>query len=80
MLFRSDDRFIFESDNPDDLSDKIDYWFENRSKLTEIKKSVLRMAEMYRFDRCIDLIEAFYNDVLNHDLETDNIISWSNEH
>jgi glycosyltransferase involved in cell wall biosynthesis len=72
--FAPDDRFIFETDNPDDLTDKIDYWFENRTKLAEIKKNVLRMAEMYRFDRCVDLMEAFYRDVLNHYIETNNIL------
>jgi glycosyltransferase involved in cell wall biosynthesis len=72
--FAQDDRFIFETDNPVDLTDKIDYWFENRTKLAEIRKSVLRTAELYRFDRCIDLMEAFYRDVLDHDLERDNIV------
>lgn len=77
--FALDDRFIFKADNPDDLTDKIDYWFENRTRLAEIKKRVLRMAEMSRFDRCVDLMEAFYNDVLNHDPETDYFISRSTE-
>jgi hypothetical protein len=56
------------------LAEKIDYWFENRIRLAEIKKTVLRMAEMYRFDHCVDLMEAFYRDVLNHDLEMDNMV------
>jgi 1,2-diacylglycerol 3-alpha-glucosyltransferase len=71
--FAQDDRFIFKKDNPDDLSEKIDYWFENRKSLAEIKKDVLRTAEMYRVDRCIDLMEAFYRDILNHNLEMDSI-------
>jgi glycosyltransferase involved in cell wall biosynthesis len=71
--FALDERFLFKSDNPDDLTGKIDYWFEKRAMLTEIRKKVLKAAEMYRFDRSVDLIEAFYTDVLNHDLKMGNI-------
>lgn len=72
--FAQDESFIFESDNPDDLAAKIDYWFENRETLAGIKKSVLEMAEMYRFDRSVDMMEAFYNDVVNNTCELNNII------
>ena len=73
--FAQDDRFIFEMDNADDLAAQIDYWYENRDKLPGIKKTILRTAKMYRLNRCIDLIEAFYNDVVNHDSETNNILA-----
>jgi glycosyltransferase involved in cell wall biosynthesis len=73
--FAQDERFIFEADNQDDLTKKIDYWFENRARLPEIKKSVLRTADTYRFDRCVDLMEAFYRDVVNRDFETDSILA-----
>lgn len=73
--FAQDDRFIFEMDNADDLAAQIDYWYENRDKLPGIKKTILRTAKMYRLNRCIDLIEAFYNDVVNHDPETNNILA-----
>jgi glycosyltransferase involved in cell wall biosynthesis len=72
--FALDERFIFESDNPDALADKIDYWFENRAALSEIKQSVLKMAEMFRFDRCVDMMETFYQDVLSDTLEMNNIL------
>jgi len=72
--FAQDEHLIFESDNPDDLARKIDYWFENRSTLVAIRKSVLQMAENYRFDRCVDLMETFYNDVVNHNFEMDNVL------
>jgi glycosyltransferase involved in cell wall biosynthesis len=71
--FAQDDRFIFKKDNPGDLAKKIDYWFENRKRLAEVKKAVLQTAELYRVDRCIDLMEAFYRDILNHNLEMDSI-------
>ena len=70
--FAQDDRFIFEMDDADNLATKIDYWYENRDKLADIRKSILRMAKMYRLNRCIDLIEAFYSDVVSHDTKTDN--------
>lgn len=74
IQFAQDDRFIFKMDNADDLAAKIDYWYANRAKLAKIKKTILRMAEMYRFDRCGNLMEAFYNDILNQGTETNNIL------
>jgi glycosyltransferase involved in cell wall biosynthesis len=72
--FAMDDRFIFEMDNADDLAVKIDAWYENRAALKALRKTILRNAEMYRFDRCVDAMEAFYYDVVNHDPETNNIL------
>lgn len=58
--FALDDRFLFESDNPDDLAKKLDYWYENREELRseELKRKVLTEAELYRFDRAVNEYEA----------------------
>ncbi len=62
--FALDDRFIFEMDNADALVAKIDYWYERRELLREIKQNVLQMAEQYRFDKCIDEMEAFHKEII----------------
>lgn len=67
--FALDDRFIFEKDNPDDLAEKIDYWYENRELLRDISGQVLEMAEGYRCSRCIDELERFYGEILAHERE-----------
>ena len=72
--FAEDDRFIFEMDNADALASRIDYWYENRNKLPDIRETILRTAKLYRLDRCIDLIEAFYQDVVNHHPRKNNIL------
>jgi glycosyltransferase involved in cell wall biosynthesis len=72
--FAQDDRFIFEMDNADELASKIDYWYENRNKLPDIRETILRTAKLYRLNRCIDLIEVFYQDVVNHHPKKNNIL------
>jgi 1,2-diacylglycerol 3-alpha-glucosyltransferase len=72
--FALDERFIFEKDNPDDIAEKIDYWYENREALRSMREQVLEMAEGYRFSRCIDELERFYGDILEHDRETNNLL------
>ncbi len=62
--FALDSNLLFEMDNPDDLARKIDYWFENRESLPELKKKVLQEAEKYRMDRSVDQMEKLYQDVI----------------
>lgn len=65
--FALDNRFIFESDNPEDLAKHIDYWYEHRDELNspEIKEKVLAMAEHYRFDRAMDEYESFITGIVD---------------
>lgn len=61
--FAMDDRFLFTSDDPDNLARKLDYWYENRAELRSetMKKRVLQQAEPYRFEKAIDQYETFLN-------------------
>ncbi len=43
--FALDARFIFEMDNADALAAKIDYWYERRELLYEMKQKILQMAD-----------------------------------
>ena len=60
--FALDDRFLFRKDDPDDLARKLDYWYENRDELRASRTKVLDMAEHYRFERCLDRMEAIYEE------------------
>ena len=62
--FALDDKFIFEKDDADALAAKIDYLFENRELLRDAKKATLRMAEKYRFAKCMDEIEALHREAI----------------
>ncbi len=62
--FALDDRFIFEDKNNGEMTEKIDYWYEHRARLPEMKEPTLQSAEKYRIDNSIDAIEALYNDVI----------------
>lgn len=60
--FTLDNRFLFASDNADDLAEKLNYWYENRETLrsAELKKKVLEKAELFRFEKAVNEYEAFY--------------------
>ncbi len=62
--FALDRRFLFEMDNADDLASLIDYWYENRDELKNLKKKALQMAKNYRMDTCIDAMETLYEDII----------------
>lgn len=63
-MFAHDENFLFEMDNADDLAAKIDYWYEKREELKDMKDDTLFLAERFRFDHCIDEMEQFYKDII----------------
>jgi 1,2-diacylglycerol 3-alpha-glucosyltransferase len=64
--FALDKRFLFESDNPDDLAEKLNFWYENREELRskKLKEQILNMAEQYRFEKAVSDYEAFVTRVI----------------
>ncbi len=60
--FALGNRFIFKSVN--ELTKKIDYWYENRVTLTKMREPSLQSAEKYRINNAIDAMEELYNDVI----------------
>lgn len=62
--FAMDDRFLFASDNLAELTEKIDYWYENRDTLPTVREDILEMATHYRMDHCIDSMEELYSDMI----------------
>jgi len=63
--FALDDRFLFTTKGKEEMTEKIDYWYEHRAELSGLKGAVLESAEKYRIDKSIDSMEALYNDVFN---------------
>ena len=62
--FALDERFLFAMDDVDALAATIDYWFENRDLLHEMKKTTLKMADNYRFDRSVTEMEKFFSEAV----------------
>ena len=64
--FALDDRFLFTSDDPDHLAERLDYWYEHRAELrsADMKKKVLDEATQYRFDKAVDDYETFIRNVV----------------
>ena len=63
--FALDQRFSFEYNNADNLAEKINYWFENRDQLLNIREQVKAMAEQYRFEKCMDKMEKLYREAIH---------------
>jgi len=63
--FALDDRFLFSAKVKDEMTLKIDYWYEHRASLADFKKPVLEKAEKYRIDNSIEAMEKLYEDVYN---------------
>ena len=47
-----------------ELTQKIDYWYENRALLAEMREKTLQSAEMYRIEKSIVAMEDLYGDVI----------------
>jgi len=65
-MFALDERFLFKSDDPDHLAEKIDYWYEHRDELRNpaLKEKILTEATSYRFDKAVDEYEEFISKVI----------------
>jgi len=63
--FALNEDFLFHADDPDSLAAKIDYWYEHRDQLRELKESVLEMASYYRMERSVEAMEEFFGDVID---------------
>ena len=65
--FALDERFLFTSDDPDDLAAKLDYWYEHRDELRSaaMRERVLKEAARYRFDKAVDDYESFIGEVVS---------------
>lgn len=64
--FSLDHRFSFKHDNADNLADKINYWYENRGQLLSIREQIKTMSEQYRFEKCLDKMEALYRKTIDN--------------
>ncbi|MFC1670769.1 glycosyltransferase [Spirochaetota bacterium] len=67
--FAPDERFVFQMDDAVSLGDKIDYWYENRETLFQLKQLFLMMADRFRFDKCITKMESFYDELTSFNVK-----------
>lgn len=72
--FAMDDRFLFESGNIEELTARIDFWYENRAELKKLKEPTLESAESYRIDKAIDAKEKLYRDVIKSHFNPNGIL------
>ncbi len=58
--FALDERSLFEVDNPKDLSDKINYWYEHPEKRLEMGAQYAAMGEKYNLEACVFEAEKMF--------------------
>jgi glycosyltransferase involved in cell wall biosynthesis len=74
--FALDDRFIFKSEDAEQLALKIDYWYENRNDLKSaaMKEKVLKEAENYRFVKSVNEYEILLRETVASNNEDDEFV------
>lgn len=72
--FAMDDRFLFEGGNIEELTARIDFWYENRAELKKLKEPTLESAKPYRIDKSIDAKEVLYRDVIKSHFKPNGIL------
>lgn len=61
--FALDDRSLFEHGDLDHLIEKMDYWIEHPSELTQAKKRYRLASLNYSFDKSFTKLEQVYSDL-----------------
>ncbi len=62
--FAINEKFLFSVDDTDELSSRIDYWYENRSELVMARKQYLEKVQQYSFTACAKKTEVLYRAVI----------------
>lgn len=70
--FVLNDNLMFKT--VDELTAKIDYWYENRALLSEMGDRTLKFAENYRMEKSIVAMEQLYSDVINSHNGTEGLL------
>ncbi len=60
--FALDDRFLFKT--VEELTAKIDYWYENKISLSRLREKILFDADRYRIENSITAMEELYDDLI----------------
>ena len=62
-MFALDDRCKYQSKNIDDLTSHIDYWFEHRDEMDEMRKKYSEFVKQFDFVKCMDNMEKMLVEV-----------------
>ena len=69
--FALDERSLFKADSPKDLSDKIDYWYENPYERQKMSLQYAAMGEKYNLEACVfEAEKMFYQAIEDASRET----------
>ncbi len=62
--FALDKRFLFKSNNVEDLTAKIDYWMEHKRDLAQARRRYIEFSKQFHIEESVKKLENIYFDVL----------------
>ena len=62
--FALNEKFLFESGNSSELTERIDYWIEHRDELHNARQQYLEKSTNYAFNACVQQTIELYRQVL----------------
>ena len=62
-MFALDDRCKYQSKNVNDLTSHIDYWFEHREEMEEMRVKYTEFVKQFDFVKCMDNMEKMLVEV-----------------
>ncbi|MDR0934871.1 MAG: glycosyltransferase [Erysipelotrichaceae bacterium] len=63
--FALDERSLFKVNDPKDLSNKIDYWFDHQDELNKMKQEYAQNTCVMNVEECMEQMEKMFEDVIN---------------
>lgn len=72
--FALDERSLFKAGDAKDLSDKIDYWFDNEEERKRMSVVYQESASVLSVETCMDQMESMFHDVINNEKKS-NLLS-----
>ncbi len=62
--FALDKRFLFKSNNVEDLTAKIDYWIEHKRDLAQARRRYIEFSKQFHIEESVKKLENIYFDIL----------------
>ena len=70
MRYALDERSLYDKDNPQELANKIDYWIEHQTELSNMRNQYAKLADKYRIADEATLYEKMFAESIKDQLKS----------
>ena len=70
MRYALDERSLYDKDNPQELANKIDYWIEHQTELSNMRNKYAKVADRYRIAEEATLYEKMFAESIKDKLKS----------